>query len=292
MRTNIVTTVALATALAAPAAAQGPFDWAGRMRQGAWLKVYSPNGTVDVRTGSSNTARVHGVVRDRDRDREPVRFEVVEDGDNIVVCAVTDRQECTADGIETVERGGWGRHGPERVAFTVELPAGVHVVASSGNGDVSVDGATAEVRASSGNGDIEVRGSGGEVTASTGNGRVTVRDATGPVDAHSGNGRIEVVSARGPVEASTGNGAINVVVDALGDGDMEFHTGNGRVTLELPDDLNAELITHLGHGELDTDFPITLTGRTDFRNFRATIGRGGRRLEVSSGNGDLIIRRR
>ncbi len=292
MRTHVIAPLALSLALAGSAAAQSsPFDWSGRMQQGAWLKVYSPNGTVDVRAASGNTARVHGVIRDSDRDREPVRFQVVKDGDNIVVCAVTERQECNAQGIETTRRS-WRGRGPERVAFTVELPAGVHVAASSGNGDVSVDGATADVRASSGNGDIEVLGSGGEVTARTGNGRITVRDARGPVSARSGNGRLEIASALGPVDASTGNGAINVVLDALGNGDMRFNTGNGRVSLQLPDDLNAELVTHLGHGSLDTDFPISISGRTDFHNFRATIGQGGRRIEVSSGNGDLILRHR
>ncbi|MEJ2217346.1 MAG: DUF4097 family beta strand repeat-containing protein [Gemmatimonadota bacterium] len=292
MRTHVITALAITLASAASATAQaGPFSWTGRMQQGAWLKVYSPNGTVDVQAASGNTARVHGVIRDHDRDREPVHFDVVKDGDNIVVCAITDRQECSADGIET-EHGRSHRHGPERVAFTVELPAGVHVLASSGNGDVTVEGATARVQATSGNGDIEIRGSGGEVHARTGNGRVTVRDARGPVDVRSGNGRLEIASARGPVEASTGNGAIDVVLDAMGDGDMTFRTGNGRVTLELPDDLNADLVTHLGRGHLETDFPISISGRTDFRNFHATIGKGGPRLEVTSGNGDVVLHRR
>lgn len=292
MRAYIVTALVLALVPAASATAQaGAFDWSGHMQQGTWLKVYSPNGTVEVRAGSGNTARVHGVIRDRDRGREPVSFKVVKDGDDIVVCAITDRQECNADGIETVEHGWSHRRGPERVAFTVELPAGVNVVANSGNGDVTVDGATARVQANSGNGAIEIVGSGGEVSANTGNGRVTVRDAGGPVDVHSGNGRIRIASARGPVDATTGNGAIDVSMDALGDGDMKFSTGNGRVTLELPDGLNADLVTHLGHGSLDTDFPMSISGRTDFRNFRATLGKGGRRLEVRSGNGDLILRR-
>ncbi|HKJ91515.1 MAG TPA: DUF4097 family beta strand repeat-containing protein [Longimicrobiales bacterium] len=295
MKTYVAVFLAGAAALAAaaPATAQsGPFDWSGGMQQGAWLKVYSPNGTVNVQAASGRTARVHGEVRDHDRDREPVRFEVVKDGANVVVCAITERQECTADGIETVEHGWRDRHGPERVAFTVELPAGVHVTAVSGNGDVSVQGATAQVRATSGNGDIEVLGSGDEVHVSTGNGRVTIRDAGGPVRARSGNGRLEIASARGPVDASTGNGAIDVAMDALGDGDMRFATGNGKVTLVLPDDLNADLRTHLGHGYLETDFPMALSGRTDFRDFHATIGKGGRLIEVSSGNGDLVLHRR
>lgn len=293
MRTHIVAALAVVLASAAPVVAQSDaFDWSGHMQQGAWLKIYSPNGPVDVQAGTGNTARVHGVIRDSDRGREAVRFEVVKDGDNVVVCAVTKRQECNADGISTVEHSWFGRHGPERASFTVQLPAGVHILANSGNGDVTVDGATARVQVSSGNGDIEISGSGGDVTAKTGNGRVTVRDAGGPVQVRSGNGRIEIASARGPVDATTGNGAINVALASLGDGDMNFRTGNGRVTLEMPDNLNAELVTHLGHGSLETDFPLSLSGRTDFHNFRATIGQGGRRLEVSSGNGDLILRRR
>lgn len=295
MRTRVIVALTILAALApaAPAAPQaGTFSWNGRMQQGAWLKVYAANGTVDVRAASGNTARVHGVVRDRDREREAVQFKVVKDGNDVVVCAITDRQECSAEGIRTAGRGWSHLRGPQRVAFTVELPTGVHVVATSGNGDISVEGATARVRASSGNGDIEVLGSGADVDVRTGNGRVTVRDAGGPVVVHSGNGRLEIASARGPVDASTGNGAIDVVLDAMGTGDMTFRTGNGRVTLELPEDANADLVTHLGHGTLETDFPMSISGRTDFANFHGTIGRGGPRLEVNSGNGDVILRRR
>jgi len=284
--------VLAAVLLPAALVAQQPFEWSGRMRDGATLKLYSSNGPIEVMAASGDRARVHGEILESYRDREPVRFELVEDGDDIIVCALTERHVCEPDGIRQVDRQRRGRDGPERALMRVELPAGVDLVASSGNGGIRVEEARGDVRVSSGNGELEILGTTGRVEAHTGNGEVEIRDTGGPVEVHSGNGEITVRTALGPVEAHTGNGDIDVVMDRLGSGDLEFTTGNGSVVVEVPDGLNADLRVQLGHGDLETDFPITIRGRTDFRDFRATIGDGGRRLIIRSGNGDAVLRRR
>ncbi len=128
--------VLAAVLLPAAVVAQQPFEWSGRMRDGATLKLFSSNGPIEVVAATGARARVHGEILESNRDRDPVRFQVVEDGDDIIVCALTERHVCEPDGIRRVDRDRWGRHGPERALMRVALPAGVDLVASSGNGRI------------------------------------------------------------------------------------------------------------------------------------------------------------
>jgi DUF4097 and DUF4098 domain-containing protein YvlB len=73
---------------------------------------------------------------------------------------------------------------------------------------------------------------------------------------------------------------------------MSFSTGNGRVSLTLPDDFGAELNAHTASGEVTVDFPLQVRGRLDRSRVRGTIGQGGGRLDISSGSGDVEIRKR
>ena len=61
---------------------------------------------------------------------------------------------------------------------------------------------------------------------------------------------------------------------------------------ELPEELNADLRMTTVNGTLSSrDFPLTVSGRFSPQNLRATIGKGGRLLRMSSGNGDLELRK-
>lgn len=114
-----------------------------------------------------------------------------------------------------------------------------------------------------------------------------------PVRAHTGNGSINLGAVSGSVWGRTGNGDIQVsLVSVADDAELHLRTGNGRVQLDLPTDLDAELVARLAHGMLISDFPLTISGRVDFRNLEAVIGGGGARLTVVSGSGDLVLRGR
>src|SRR5215213_3665415 len=102
-------------ASASPALAQRDFDWNGELAPGTTLRVFTTHGTVTVREASGRSARIHADVENAERD----------------------------------EIRRWGRNQRGKANFTVEVPRGVVVRVSSGNGDVAVGGATADVHASS-----------------------------------------------------------------------------------------------------------------------------------------------
>ena len=292
----------LATVLAPPLAAQQGllgregtrFSWSERVPAGQWLRIYGINGRIEVTEGTGDVAEVIGEKVVRRGQPEDIAFEVRRSSDGITLCAILDDEvDCNDDGVRY--RGRWRNDRNERrVDFTVRVPRGVKVAAQSGNGVVRVDGVSAEVRAASGNGDVSVSTSGGPVAASSGNGDVRVNRASGPVRASSGNGRVIVATTRGPVSASSGNGNVDITMDAIADvsDDMEFSSGNGRVTVTVPSNFEGELVATTGSGKFYTDFPLTIRGRIDPRRVRATIGRGGRRITISSGNGDVELRKK
>ncbi|MGQ0712563.1 MAG: DUF4097 family beta strand repeat-containing protein [Gemmatimonadaceae bacterium] len=283
----------LLAALAVPSLAtaqrsEPDFNWSERVASGAWLRVQTMHGDIRVVEASGDRAEVVG--RKRGEDAAEMRITANRVGEDVVICAVWEGGQCDAEGIQTT-RKSW-RNGDASVDFEVRLPRGVRIRAASGNGDVSVRGAHAEVQAASGNGEIDVSSSGGPVRASSGNGDIEVLEAGGEVQARSGNGDVRVSTRSGPVSAYTGNGSIDARMAAVtGTEDMAFRTGNGSITVELPANFEGEIDARLPNGRLESDFPLRVEGRLDPRRLRATIGRGGRRVTIVSGSGGAAIRK-
>jgi hypothetical protein len=141
--------------------------------------------------------------------------------------------------------------------FEVLVPKGVKVGIWTVNGGASVDGVTSEVRAS------------------------TV------------NGSVEATSAGGPVQASTVNGRVHATMGRLdGDQDLNFSSVNGSVVAEFTGDIDADIDLSTVNGRFQTDWPVTITGRIDPRHLRATLGKGGRRIKLSTVNGNVELRKR
>jgi hypothetical protein len=268
MRSTLVLTLALAVlsaSAASPASSQASstdmhFKWTGTVPKGEWVRVKNLNGRVTVRAASGNTVEITGEKVARRGDPASVRIVTYKTGSGgILVCAFwTENASCDEDSYQS--RGdnddGGRRARDVRVDFTVSLPAGVNVLSSSVNGDVEVEGATAEV------------------------------------DVHTVNGDVRGISSSGPVCAGTVNGSITAKMRALpGNGDLDFRTVNGSIDLELPTQLDADVELRTVNGGFRTDFPMTLSGRVSPRHLNATIGKGGRRLRATTVNGSIELRK-
>lgn len=301
--TRTVAIAGLLTTVASSLAAQqivgreeATFSLSQAVRAGAWVRIASPNGSIRITEARGGEVEIRAEKHARRGSVEDLGFVVWREDGGLTVCAVyEDADECDADGRYRSRGRSWrGSRQPDvRADFTVRVPAGMRVRAGSGNGDVIIDGGGPEVIAATGNGRVEVTGADGEVEASTGNGGVLVADAGGPVDASTGSGSIRIATAVGPVSASSGNGSIDVTMDRLtGTADMRFSTGNGRIVVRVPDGFGAELDASTGNGSVVVDIPLRTRGRMDRSRVRGTLGDGGGRLVLISGNGDLEVIRR
>ena len=276
------------------------FVWTGRMAPGTTLRVHNFNGAMTAVASSDDNAEVRILKRGRyrdersERDRERYSDIVVETrkiGNDIIICAMRSEDDCDDDGINSGDHNDRNSRNM-RAEFAVRVPKGVKIQIVTGNGAIETIGTGAGVIARSGNGAVHVDAHGDGVTASSGNGDVEVLGAGAPVSAHSGNGHIEVTTTLGPVQATSGNGNIDVEIGSLKTVEnMSFRSGNGRISVTLPADYNGELESSTGNGHLISDFPLSVEGRLDRQRVRATIGKGGPRLRMSSGNGNIVLRK-
>lgn len=272
------------------------FNLSEAIASGGTLRVFTPNGKLTVLPSSNDRVVFKGEKDVRNADYEDIAFQVIRSSDGLTICALfTEDDECSDRGVRSSgnRSGRFWRNTRMAVDVTVNVPRGIRVRAGTGNGEVSVDGVAAEAHISTGNGRMRITNVSGEVEASSGNGEVWIDRATGPVQVSSGNGDISVRATRGPINVSSGNGDIEVEMQELRlDGDMEFTTGNGSVRVTVPDGFNGDLSADTGNGHFVTDFPMTLQGRFREGHVRGTIGSGGRRVRMTSGNGRIELRRK
>ena len=262
------------------------FSWTARLGDGAMLTIKNIVGGITVTEARGDEVEVRAQKQLRGRgDPTDIGFDVQQSSSGATICTVY-RGESACDEGNSFSNTRFS------VRYTVAIPRGLRLRASTGNGELSVEHAGSEVELHTGNGGIRIGQTEGSVVAATGNGDLEVDGARGPVRANTGNGHIYVATSAGPVSANTGNGDIDVRMQSLSDrGDMEFRSGSGAVRVTLPSDFNGDVDASTGNGELRTDFAIKLIGRLDPQHMHGTIGSGGRMLRLSTGNGRLEIRK-
>jgi len=235
------------------------FNLNERVPAGQWVRVRNVVGEVHVRPSSGDRVEIVGTKSWRRGDPTLVRIESRKSSDgSILVCAFwTENATCDENGYRSHNEGRWNRNNDVAVDFEVRIPKGVHVGAWSVNGEVSVEGATAEVEAGSVNGSVDASSSGG------------------------------------PVQASSVNGTVHARMGRVGTNeDLDFSSVNGNVIAEFGEDIDAQVELSTVNGRFQTDWPVTITGRVDPRHLRATIGKGGRRIRLSTVNGNVELRKR
>jgi hypothetical protein len=265
-----------------------------QVARGEWFRFFAPIGDVTVTEGTGTQVELRAEKILRNGRVTDIAFVLRRTGEGVTICAIfDDNDECSDEGLRSERRWNWSRNfRPPSLNVTIRVPAGVRLGVHSGNGDVAVTGAHAELIARSGNGRVRVSGTAGEVEAASGNGEVTVENVRGPVSANSGNGDVRVTTVQGPVSARSGNGDLLIRMTELrATDDMEFTTGNGRIEVTVPSEFNADIDASTANGGIRTDFPIQVSGRISKTRLRGTIGQGGRRLRLVTGNGEIEIRR-
>jgi hypothetical protein len=237
------------------------WSFGDRVPVGQWIRVRNLNGDLRVRASTSDKVEITATKSWRRGDPKDVRIETRKSSDgSILVCAFwTEDATCSETSYESHSRNdGWRRRDNDvAVDFEIRVPKGVKVGVFGVNGAVSVDGASSEVRAA------------------------TV------------NGSVDAVSMGGPVQASTVNGSVHATMGRFdGDQDLTYSTVNGTVVAEFTGDVDADIDLSTVNGRFQTDWPVTISGRIDPRRLRATLGKGGRRIKLSTVNGNVELRKR
>ena len=253
--------VALLSMLASTAGAQGrsDFRWEKALPAGNEVSINNINGDITVIPSANGRVEVVGVKRGTGNfDR--VKADVQQTSRGIVVCVLLNEDSyCDDRGTHSESRNRRGDNdwNDVRMDLEISVPANLTVSANAVSGNIAITGATGDVRANSVSGDVKLD-----------------RLRPSSVDANSVSGNVEVS-----------------IQEFTGRGDLTFHSVSGDITLDLPRQLDADLSMSTVSGGINSDYAMTVgNGRMDRRSVRATIGRGGRRLDFSTVSGNVKLR--
>ena len=232
------------------------FHWTGVLAAGKTLRIQDVNGSIKASGTSGTEASVSAVRHGRKGDPKSVEIRVEQDGDVTIICAVWPNQQDTEGCNERSHNDNdHGNHNNIEVDFTVSVPAGVRFEGRTVNGSIAANGLTADAEVTSVNGDV-------------------------------------TLDTRGTGSAETVNGDVRLTMGAsTWTGDLEAKTINGSVTVEMPSPANLDLRANTMNGDISSDFPIAIQGKMSSRNMRGTIGNGGPRLELSTVNGPIELKK-
>lgn len=236
------------------------FSWSGVVPSGKQVLISNVNGSISVERSSSNRVELSAVKKWRRGDPEDVRIELKRVGEDLVVCALWNKESTCDDdgGTSRSSRRSDSRNKSNDVAvnFKLRIPEGVKTKLSSVNGSIVVNDATAEVRTTTVNGSIRV------------------------------NNNV------GPVRASTVNGSITASMRSIDDAaNLKFNTVNGAINIRLPDSFGGNVNLSTVSGGINADLPITVSGKFSSRRLRGVVGNGRSSLEASTVNGGITIQR-
>ncbi|HXG56662.1 MAG TPA: DUF4097 family beta strand repeat-containing protein [Vicinamibacterales bacterium] len=221
------------------------------LQPGGRVEIGNVNGKIEVVPGQGNTVEIvalktgHGVSKEA-ATAALSRVEILEEVSAAVVRVDTKIQRSS---------GGLFGGGGLQVDYTVRVPMG------------------AEVKATTVNGGVEIVGIGGRINAGATNGGIKVRDVTGPV------------------EASTTNGGVDVDLAKLSEGGVKLECTNGGIKLRLPPDSKASISARITNGGIETT-GLTLdssSSEPSKRRLDARLNGGGARVDIEGTNGGIRI---
>jgi DUF4097 and DUF4098 domain-containing protein YvlB len=153
-------------------------------------------------------------------------------------------------------------------------------------GDVSIEDISGPVHLHTSVTTLDLAALSGEVTLDNDNLRVT--EAKGPVRVVTHSKDIDLSQINGDSYVENRNGTINV--EPTGSFSVDARNNKGDVNVTLPPDAGATVNGHTHNGDVITDFALNVNGDED-KTVTGKIGAGTARVELSTNNGDLHIKK-
>jgi DUF4097 and DUF4098 domain-containing protein YvlB len=175
------------------------------------------------------------------------------------------------------------------IDYDVTLPKASNLNATTGSGDVDIQGVGASLKAQSGSGNVHAQGVQGPATLGTGSGDIDFQQASpGDVKAETGSGNITLRGLSGALKSSTGSG--NIEVQGQPTTDWKLSTGSGNIQLALGNSAHFILDADTGSGSIRVEQPITMQGSLNRHHVNGTVNGGGPTIRANTGSGDIQIR--
>jgi len=298
---------ATADAQQADATFERSFEVDGRIG----LDVETGSGSVTVREGAGDTARVAGRLVIHDRAglfsfwRRGSRLTDDEAQELIRQFEQDPPVELSGSRLRVGHIDEEWRHGMS-VSYEIEVPSTTDVRSQTGSGRMEIDGIEGRIVARTGSGGVTLRDVVGDVEAHSGSGSIRAAALAGGFEGRAGSGSIEVdLVTAGDVVVSTGSGRIRVAgldgalnaragsgsitIDGQPADDWELSTGSGTIRLRLPPEAAFSLDARTGSGGISSGHPLTVQGTIERNRLRGEAGGGGPLITARAGSGGIRI---
>jgi len=188
----------------------------------------------------------------------------------------------------------WGVFHSPSARLIANVPRQTNLMVRTGDGNIVVERVNGKAEIRTSDGSIRMTETAGDVQAETSDGSVTLEDVSGRVEARTGDGPIRLTGTPGVVRARSGDGSILLRIRSgtVMTDDWMVATSDGAVTIELPDGFSAEIEADpSSDGRVRNDLSLaSMTGGTrESRPLKGTLGQGGRRLTVRTGDGSIRL---
>jgi DUF4097 and DUF4098 domain-containing protein YvlB len=263
--------LAASTALASEATFERTLSVNGRVE----LSVATGSGNIHVTHGAGNQVHIFGKVKSgwgasEERVREIAAHPPIEQTGNIVHIGARHQN------LHNIS-----------IDYEIQAPENALLDASSGSGDLTVDGVGENAKLATGSGNIHSTGLHGGFAVSTGSGNIYAEQAgAGDVKAQTGSGNIELRNLRGGLRAGTGSGEINV--GGAPTADWKLETGSGNVTL-WPGSVGLTLDASTGSGSIHADRSVATEGTSSRHHLTGKMNGGGPTVRIETGSGEIRI---
>jgi hypothetical protein len=173
------------------------------------------------------------------------------------------------------------------IDYEIQAPENAFLDASSGSGDVTVEGVGENAKLSTGSGNIHATGLHGGLSLETGSGNIYAEQTgEGFVKAGTGSGNLELRNLRGGLHAETGSG--NIKAGGAPTGDWKLGAGSGNIELWIGN-APVTLDASTGSGSIHTDQDMVTHGSSDHHHVAGKINGGGPTVRVETGSGDVRV---
>lgn len=253
------------------------------------LSLYTFDGSVEIRSWDRPEVLVE--IEKRGADEEAVsKIEVLaeRDGDRIQVEARRPGRRTSFSGIGTFVSTS--------ARMIASVPRATNLVVRTGDGGIVARRLDGRVELRTSDGSIQVVESTGELLAESGDGTIRLDEVSGRVEARTDDGSVRVVGTPSVLRVRSDDGGITVRIrrGAVMAEDWMISTADGGVSIELPDDFNAEIEADPG-SDSRVQNELTLVnasgGTRDGRVLTGTLGTGGRRFTIRTGDGRVRLLR-
>jgi len=275
MRHLLAATVVLALATVPALASEATFERTLNVSGHVELSVSTGSGNIHLTRGSGNQVHIYGRVKtgwggSEQKMREIAANPPIEQTGNIIHIGA--RHE---------------NYHNISIDYEIQAPENSILEASSGSGDVTVDGVGENAKISTGSGNIHATGLRGGFSVGTGSGNIFAEQTgEGDVKAETGSGNIELRNLRGGLRAGTGSGDIKVggAPTTLwhietGSGNVEFWPGKTPLTLDAS----------TGSGNIHSDQEMLTQGSSEHHHVTGKLNGGGPTVRIETGSGDIRV---